>query len=135
MRDHQSQSAASALLAVFALLEWLEQHGELLCSDADTAVDHIQHELTRVVAWRQLKAQLDAADVGELECVSQQVVDDLAQSFRIDGDNGAGLGEAVEAKRQPALPSLGTNCIQRLAAESCNVARFYVRLEGAAGQA
>src|SRR5262249_6472528 len=96
--DGEAEAGAAVLAAGAAvrLLERLEDDLLLVRRDADAGVAHgdrerraraAQHLVVRIpAAVRELDLERDAAALGELEGVGEQVLDDLLQALRVRAD-------------------------------------------------
>ncbi|MNJ39179.1 hypothetical protein D3C77_340450 [compost metagenome] len=104
--DDQAQPSALARRLRTDLGKMLEQALLIFAADADAAVYDLQHNLQlSILALVKPKADLDAALIGEFDCIAYQVREDLLETQRIDQDQLL-RGLQIAFQSQPFEPGI-----------------------------
>jgi hypothetical protein len=121
-RDRQSEPGAAVLAGgrPVRLLERLEDRAELVVRNADAGVgdgegDHALGRPKRLRVESRLfgrgpERQDDAAGVGELERVREQVLEDLLEPLVVGDDRHRKLGVDLDLEIEPVLLGDGAEC-------------------------
>ena len=86
------------------LFELLEQHLLFLPGDSDAAVHHLETEaFERAIAPFRQHTQFNAALGSELDCIADEIAEDLPQPQRVQQQNRADIRIHVQPEIQPQI--------------------------------